>query len=119
MTCINTILLVEDDEIIRESIAEVLRDEGYEVAEAANGAEALRWLAENPQPCVILLDLFMPVMSGADFRARQLGDPILSGIPVVVVSAIEGQRAAELKPNAFVPKPIDLGRLLTCIEQHC
>jgi CheY-like chemotaxis protein len=113
MACVHTILQVEDDQTIRETIAEVLRDEGYTVAEAANGQEALRWLAENPEPC------FMPVMSGADFRARQLGDPHLSQIPVVVVSAIDGHRAADLRPSAFVPKPIDLGRLLTCIEQHC
>src|SRR5579862_4602951 len=69
-TC-SGILIVDDDPDIRDSLKEVLEDEGYEVNGVANGREALDYLRKSPRPCVILLDLMMPVMDGWQFRREQ------------------------------------------------
>src|SRR3569832_407091 len=82
-----SILIVDDDVDIRVTISLILEDEGYAVASAANGEEALRYLRSHPSPSLILLDLMMPGMDGVEFRAEQQRDAQLSGIPVVVVTA--------------------------------
>ena len=75
------ILVVDDDPDIRDSLREVLEDEGYEVACVGNGREALDHLkTANPRPCVILLDLMMPVMDGWQFRKEQKQDAEIAGI---------------------------------------
>jgi CheY-like chemotaxis protein len=116
-----TILIVEDDSDLREALSAVLRDEGYTVAMAADGREALDCLRRQSPPSLILLDLTMPVMNGWQFRAEQRQDPALSGIPVVVLSA--GDRLAEqmvpLGITDYVRKPIELKQLLRLIERHC
>ena len=117
-----SILIVEDDLDLREALSEVLRDEGYTVAMAADGREALDHLRRRQShPSLILLDLTMPVMNGWQFRAEQRQDPDLSGIPVVVLSA--GDRLAEqmapLGITDYVRKPIELSRLLRLIERYC
>src|SRR5262245_23155992 len=81
------VLVVDDDEEIRNALTEFLSDEGYGVVSASNGREALASLREGVHPSVILLDLMMPVMDGWDFRAEQLRDPGLRDIPVVVITA--------------------------------
>lgn len=115
------ILIVEDDADLREALSDVLRDEGYAVTSAADGREALDSLRREMRPSLILLDLTMPVMNGWQFRAEQREDPVLSGIPVVVLSA--GDHLAEqLRPlgiDDFVRKPIELGYLLRKIERYC
>lgn len=116
------ILIVEDDRDLREALSEILRDEGYVVAGAVHGLEALQLLrGDFERPALILLDLTMPVMNGWQFRAHQRRDPDLSGIPVVVLSA--GDHLAEqmesLEIQEYVRKPIDLVRLLATIERHC
>ena len=112
---------MEDDADLREALSEVLRDEGYTVAMAADGQEALDHLRRPSRPSLILLDLTMPVMNGWQFRAEQRQDPDLSGIPVVVLSA--GDRLAEqmspLGITDYVRKPIELSRLLRIIERYC
>jgi len=114
------ILLVEDDSAIRETVADVLEGEGFEVTRAANGEEALRRLGDgSAPPGVILLDLMMPVMDGWAFRTAQQLDPRLSGIPVVVVSADAGGTLATLAPAAYLPKPFDLDRLLDVVGRYC
>lgn len=114
-----SILLVEDDDIIRESLAETLEDEGYGVASAANGQQALDWLRANPAPRLILLDIYMPVMSGTEFRQRQLDDPALAVIPVIVLSAVAPDRVAALRPQVFLQKPPDLDVLLEVVKRFC
>jgi CheY-like chemotaxis protein len=116
------ILIVEDDRDLREALTEVLRDEGYEVAGAAHGGEALDLLRGRfHRPALILLDLTMPVMNGWQFRAEQRRDPGLFDIPVVVLSAgdhlVEQMGALEIQE--YVRKPIDLVHLLATIERHC
>jgi CheY-like chemotaxis protein len=81
------ILVIEDDDGVRQSLAAVLRDEGYDVEVALSGDDALDRLSRDPLPGLILLDLMMPKMDGATFRRHQLRDSRLARIPVVVVSA--------------------------------
>jgi CheY-like chemotaxis protein len=116
------ILVVDDDPHIRDVIAELLEDEGYSVASAANGEEALHVLQQQPAPpCVILLDLMMPKMNGWEFRAAQRQDPALAPIPVVTISAHADllTTATSLDVAAHLPKPLDFGRLLTTVERYC
>ncbi|MBK9518259.1 MAG: response regulator [Anaeromyxobacter sp.] len=116
------ILLVEDDLAIRETVAEVLSYEGFQVTCAANGAEALRRLDEaTAQPGLILLDLMMPVMDGPAFRSAQRSDPRIAAIPVIVLSASAGAEATvdRMAPAAFLPKPFELERLLHAVDRYC
>ena len=116
-----TVLLVEDDEDIRNSIAEILADEGFQVVGAADGDDALRYLrAAAELPRLILLDLMMPVMDGWAFRTEQLADERLAKIPVVILSAATDVRrhAAQLRVNEYLVKPLDVPLLLNTIERH-
>ena len=82
------VLLVEDDQDLRDSLAELLRLEGFETAKAGNGLDALLLLQSLPAlPDVILLDVDMPVMDGREFRAAQRRDPTAGRVPVVVLSS--------------------------------
>lgn len=116
-----TVMVVEDDESLREGLAELLRDEGLGVVTAANGLEALAYLRTNAPPAVILLDLMMPEMSGPEFRAEQLGDASLSTIPVIVLSAAHDARkqAAALGAAGYFTKPVRLDKLLDAVRLHC
>ncbi|WP_242346669.1 response regulator [Anaeromyxobacter terrae] len=116
------ILVVEDDTAIRQTLAELLQDEGFEVSCAANGAEALAHLTRSVAPSVILLDLTMPVMDGWTFRSAQREDPRLAGIPTVVVSAnhaTDRRAVAGLEAAAFLAKPFDLDSLIDTIHRLC
>ena len=114
------VLIVEDDAAVAGSLAEVLRDEGYEVFVAGDGRQALDWLQQNTPPALILLDLWMPVLSGEEFRKEQLALPELASIPVVIISAAADARARAVALGAvdLLPKPIDLERLLEVVEYH-
>ncbi len=116
------ILVVEDDSDLRRSLAEVLEDEGCEVACATDGVDALRQLEGRAAPAAILLDLTMPGMDGWTFRSRQRSDPRLAAIPTVVISAAYGsdpRNVAELAPAAFLSKPFDLGTLIDALKRVC
>jgi CheY-like chemotaxis protein len=116
------ILVVEDDIAIRQTLAELLADEGFEVACASNGAEALDHLSCSAAPSLILLDLAMPVMDGWKFRSAQREDPRLARIPTVVVSAshsADRRCVEELAPDAFLAKPFDLDSLMSTIHRLC
>src|SRR4051794_20623835 len=116
-----TLLLVEDDDDVRDAMAGSLRDEGYVVAEVGNGRLALDWLQKNDEPCLILLDLGMPGMSGIELHAEMALDPRLKALPLVVVSAAGDahERAAEMGALGFLRKPLDLKDLLATVEQYC
>jgi CheY-like chemotaxis protein len=113
------ILLVEDDDDVREAVAEVLREHGYDVAWAADGAEAMRALRSGLRPSAILLDLMMPVMDGFAFRAEQRSDPALAPIPVIVVSAGRSleRDACALGAAARIEKPARVEDLLATIAR--
>jgi len=115
------VLLVEDDFILRRSLAEMLTLEGYEVECAANGLDALRRLERRPKPSLILLDIMMPYMDGLEFRAVQRSTPDIADIPVIVITAV-GVRpdvAIELEFEQAFFKPLDTARLLDAIKKQC
>lgn len=113
------VLVVDDDPDIREALQEVLEDEGIPVVCVEHGRAALDVLRREPKPCVVLLDLMMPVMDGRQFRAEQLEDPRLRDVPVVVFSAgaSAGADARALGVDAFVKKPIQVDRLLEIVRR--
>lgn len=113
------VLVVEDDCVARTLLGTILEEAGYTVVTAANGREALDLLRAGERPCVILLDLKMPVMSGWEFREEQRHDPAVAAIPVVVLSA-DGdldEVCAALGAAACFSKPIDPDDLLTKIRK--
>ena len=115
------VLVVDDDPDIRESLSEVLTDEGYQVVTAVDGRDALAKLrGEGAAASVILLDLMMPVMSGVQFYAEKQRDPQLSPIPVVVVSADGSVRQkAALLGGEFIAKPVRIEQVLDAVQRHC
>lgn len=113
------ILVVEDDQYIRDSLAELLQDEGYLVDVAKDGQEGLDYLAREQAPDLILLDLMMPIKDGFQFRAEQREDPRIASIPVVIFSADTGvnQPNAQFEGAAILKKPVDLDALLSMVRQ--
>lgn len=117
MGCRN-VLVVEDDLAIRESLEQILEFEGYSPILAENGERAVKILENGERPCLILLDLMMPVMSGWEFLEIQKESQTLSSIPVVIVSAA-GERARHAAANDILRKPIDVERLLELVDRYC
>jgi len=118
-----TILVVYDDLEIRETIKDVLEEEGYRVDLAANGAEALAHLrtvdGSGAYPSLILLDLMMPEMNGWQFCDEQKKDPRLAIIPVLVISAASvNEKKGSIAGHPFLKKPIELSRLLEAVAKH-
>jgi signal transduction histidine kinase len=111
------VLVVEDEEIIRDSLGAVLEEQGYRVSFAENGRVALRWLSAGNLPDLIVLDLRMPVMDGWEFRAVQKDDPKLGCIPVVAISADGSAQAAAISAQAYLRKPLDGNELLKTIKR--
>jgi CheY-like chemotaxis protein len=114
------ILIVEDDTDLRDVMTVMLELNGHEVIGAADGVEALALLRLGLRPCLIVFDLMMPNKPGWEFRAEQLADPELAGIPAVAISAaVQGrglQRA--LQVDTFLAKPLDVDRLLEVAAAH-
>jgi CheY-like chemotaxis protein len=112
-------LVVDDDQDIRDALCELLVDEGYQAVAAANGVEALTYLRSREPPCVILLDLMMPIMDGWEFRRQQQSDPKLAAIPVVAITAAGEHRASTIVVDRVLPKPLQLDRVLETLESFC
>ena len=116
------ILIVDDDDDVRNTLGELLADEGYTVLTAVHGLDALAKLRQDgqPKPSVILLDLMMPVMTGAEFYAEQQRDPCLAPIPVVIISADGNvQQKAAAYGGIYLAKPLRIETVLDAIEPHC
>jgi CheY-like chemotaxis protein len=112
------VLVVDDDDDIREAVVEVLRLEGFIVSWAVNGANALEHLrALTDLPDVILLDLIMPVKDGFQFRQEQIGDERLKEIPVVMMTAnLAPDKRAE-GVNAFLKKPVNVVDMIEALRK--
>jgi DNA-binding response OmpR family regulator len=116
------VLIVEDDEDTAESLRDALGVMGYKADIAGNGKVALDCLRRGPTNyCLVLLDLMMPVMNGWDFLSEHRADNTISGIPVIIVTAIpRGQtRGAAIDATAFLQKPVDTARLAAALRQYC
>jgi CheY-like chemotaxis protein len=114
-----TILVIEDDHDIRVGVRSLLEDEGFRVVTVTDGRSALELLERSPEPpCVILLDLMLPVMDGWHFADLMRQRPRLAGIPIVIMSAYEDPPP----PNGivgFVKKPVNAEALLRLLAPHC
>ena len=108
-----SVLVIDDDELVRETLGDFLSDEGFQPLLVSDGAEALKLLGSAPRPCLIILDLGMPHLDGWQFREQQARDPNLSSIPVIVVTA---DRSANVNGAVVLRKPLNLNQLANAIE---
>jgi CheY-like chemotaxis protein len=117
----HSILIVDDDPDIRDSLSDILSEEGYRVSGARNGREALDYLQTETRPSLILLDMMMPEMDGWRFRLEQQKLPDLASIPVVILSAHGNVRDAALALGAadYLRKPLKIDSLLEIAERYC
>jgi CheY-like chemotaxis protein len=117
-----TVMVVDDDEDIRESLTLVLGQRGYQVITASDGQEALDLLrSTRTEPCLILLDLMMPGMNGFQLHQALIADPVLRTVPVVAITGAgpgAHRRSADLELE-FLPKPFDFGALLDVVRRFC
>lgn len=115
-----SVLIVDDNDDVRDVLAFYVSREGYDVDTARDGAEALEKMRATC-PCIVVLDLAMPGMTGADFRFAQLADRDIKHVPVVVCSATIDIREASHRIGAvaFAEKPIEAGALMAMIRAHC
>lgn len=114
------VLVVDDDYDIREVVSATLEDAGFSVDSAANGQEAIDKLEQavnSPaRPCLILLDMMMPVMNGWQFLEKRAQSPQLMKIPVLVVSA---SAVAPEQVDGFLRKPLEIDSLLDKVGEYC
>ncbi len=113
-----SIMVVEDDDDIRNVIVDLLESEGYLTQAASNGLEAVNLLKTTERPCLVLLDMMMPIMNGRQFLDFVSSDIHLAPIPVVIVSAIADKTNTE-GSVAFMKKPIDIDVVLKMVAQYC
>jgi two-component system, chemotaxis family, chemotaxis protein CheY len=114
----SAILVVDDDPELRETLGELLCEEGYETRLAENGKRALDLLRHGARPSLILLDLMMPEMNGWQFREEQLKDADLRDIPVVVMTASRGLAKEALPVQEILFKPVGLGEIIDAVERN-
>lgn len=117
-----TILVVDDNEDVRFALTTLLETKGYATACATNGADALTLLRQHTvEPCLILLDLCMPVMDGTEFREAQRRDSQLAILPVVIYSGVADlqQQASALDVPHYFNKPLNLDALVGLVHQYC
>jgi CheY-like chemotaxis protein len=108
------VLVIDDDPLVRESLADFLDDNGYDALLASNGAEALALLeSSSPQPSLIILDLGMPKLNGWQFREKQSSNPRIASIPVIVVTAVA---SANVTGATVLRKPLRLGALTKAMQ---
>ena len=111
-----TVLVVEDNDAIRQALAGLLEDEGYEVASARNGRDALAQM-EASAPAVIVLDIAMPEMNGIELFERLKASPLLRAIPIIVLTASRhGPETFGIEVAAWMQKPFDISQLFTLLR---
>lgn len=116
MACV---LIVEDEPDVREFMEILLQTSGYETMSAPNGREALEQMRQR-RPCVVLLDLMMPVMNGWEFREHQLAEKSLADVPVVCVSAVfDPHQVVQRMHVPCVRKPVAFPELLEKVAHAC
>jgi CheY-like chemotaxis protein len=114
-----TILVVDDEALIAMALEAELADAGYAVVTAANGRQGLERLAEAPRPDLVITDMMMPVMGGAEMLMAMAADPDLRGIPVIVLSSLP-EAAVRVRANgaaAILRKPYSADEILGAVAQ--
>jgi CheY-like chemotaxis protein len=111
-----TVLVVDDDPDIRDSIAELLSEHGYVVIEAADGQLAFDYLAVNPPPACVVLDLWMPVMDGWTLAAEVVRGRLPS-VPILVITAANALLSYPVQPRYVLRKPFNIEHLLTLVAE--
>jgi CheY-like chemotaxis protein len=114
-----SVLVVDDDPNLVRLMTKFLKLEGFAPVSAGNGQEALDYLRGGGAAQVILLDLRMPVMDGWAFRKAQKRDPIIAGIPIVVLSGVEPERVHELDAAASFHKPVSFPEIVGVVRRLC
>lgn len=114
----SSILVVEDDLDIRRALVEILHMEGHTTAEASNGKEALEYIKNNPKPCMVLLDMMMPIMTGRQFLDIFKDAPESADVPVVIISAV-ADRIDTTGAKEFIKKPLEVSKLLEVVAKYC
>jgi len=114
-----SVLVIEDDPAIRETLRVMLEMENYPVLHAANGREALDVLSQKTLPGIILVDLMMPVMNGWEFIEALEKNKQFAGIPVFVVTAFSENMGNLPQVQGVIKKPIDIDSLLERVKQYC
>jgi CheY-like chemotaxis protein len=114
------ILIVDDDEDIRDVIALILQTRGYRTVAACDGQDALDHLQRNGPPSLVLLDLMMPRLNGEGFAAEMRSRPETRDVPIVVLSGDTAgpKTAAAMRATGYLAKPVELATLLATIERH-
>lgn len=118
LNCCQSILVVEDDQDIRLAMVEVLETEGYHTESATNGLEALELLHKIPKPCLVMLDMMMPIMNGREFLDKVMQDAVLAPIPILIVSAVADKTDTKGSVG-FLKKPVDLDVVLKIVDKYC
>lgn len=114
------VLVIDDDPDVRESIAEALSEEGFKVATANNGREALKVLQQQEtKPCMILLDLMMSTMDGYQFLEAKRTEPSLESLPVALLTASSIFDRSRVGNVPVVAKPIKLPKLINLVSKYC
>lgn len=114
----HSVLVVEDDDDIRNAIVDLLETEGYCTYSAINGKDALDKLSTIDKPCLVLLDMMMPIMNGRQFLDEVMKDSSLAPLPVLIVSAVADKTNTEGSVG-FLKKPIDIDTVLNVVAQYC
>ena len=113
------VLIVDDDEDIRDSMVDFLTHEGYLALGMKGGPQALSHLTWSALPDAVLLDLHMPGMGGAEVRGKLLENPRWSAIPVVICSGDSVSKELKAKVFGVLAKPFDLERLVEIVKKAC
>ena len=115
----SSVLVVDDDPNLVRLMSKFLTLEGFAPVQAANGAEALTYLRGGGSASVILLDLRMPVMDGWTFRREQRGDPVIAGIPIVVLSGMDTDTVQDMDAAASFHKPVSFMAIVDVVRRLC
>jgi CheY-like chemotaxis protein len=109
------VLVVDDEEGIRDTLSEVVEMGGCSAVAASDGAEALKLLAKR-RPCLVILDLLMPIMSGVELLDAIRKEPSLVGLPIVISTSAPNRAPPGVQ---VLPKPVDIGAVWDCMRRAC
>lgn len=115
------ILVVDDDDLVRETMVELLQDHGCGAKGVANGFEAIETLLTTDDVCLIFLDLVMPTMDGNAFREEQLKREKIRNIPVVLMSAFGnlGNQSKQMRVDVYLQKPLGEAQVIDVVRRFC